>query len=110
MWQILVLLILFRGIARGFSGDYHEYFNMEVDVDALVYLMMANKMLHDNFPFVITIAEDVSGMPSLCRYVHPQVLIGQGQEREPPLFTHQRTTFIIHFTSWWGRGSWHELQ
>ncbi len=42
---------------------------MEVDMDALVYLMLANEMLHRNFPFVITIAEDVSGMPSLCRCV-----------------------------------------
>ena len=57
-----------RGIGRGFSGDYNEYFNIEVDVDALVYLMLANKMLHENYPFVVTIAEDVSGMPSLCRY------------------------------------------
>ena len=56
-----------RGIARGFSGDYQEYFNVEVDVDAVVYLMLANKMLHDIYPFVITIAEDVSGMPTLCR-------------------------------------------
>jgi 1,4-alpha-glucan branching enzyme len=57
-----------RGIARGFSGDYNEYFNMEVDMDALVYLMLANKMLHDAYPSAITIAEDVSGMPTLCRY------------------------------------------
>ena len=59
--------IFFRGISRGFSGDYREYFNMEVDIDALVYLMLANKMLHETFPFVVTIAEDVSGMPTLCR-------------------------------------------
>lgn len=38
-------------------------------MDALVYLMLANKMLHETFPFITTIAEDVSGMPSLCRYV-----------------------------------------
>ncbi len=56
-----------RGIARGFSGDYNEYFSMEVDVDALVYLMLANKMLHTTYPFLVTIAEDVSGMPTLCR-------------------------------------------
>ena len=42
---------------------------MEVNVDALVYLMLANKMLHEIFPFIITIAEDVSGMPTLCRSV-----------------------------------------
>jgi len=42
---------------------------MDVDMDALVYLMLANKMLHDTYPFITTIAEDVSGMPSLCRQV-----------------------------------------
>ena len=56
-----------RGIGTGFSGGYHEYFNMGVDMDAVVYLMLANKMLHDTYPFAITIAEDVSGMPTLCR-------------------------------------------
>ena len=50
-----------HGIATGFSGDYNEYFNLGVDVDALVYLMLANSMLHEEYPFVITIAEDVSG-------------------------------------------------
>ncbi len=29
----------------------------------------ANEMLHDVYPSVITIAEDVSGMPALCRPV-----------------------------------------
>ena len=53
-----------RGIG---TGAYHEYFNMGVDMDALVYVMLANKMLHNTYPFVITIAEDVSGMPTLCR-------------------------------------------
>ncbi len=56
-----------RGIATGFSGGYHEYFNTGVDVDALVYLMMANQLLHTLRPDTITIAEDVSGMPTLCR-------------------------------------------
>ena len=42
---------------------------MSVDIDAVVYMMLANKMLHDMYPFVITIAEDVSGMPTLCRCV-----------------------------------------
>ena len=56
-----------HGIMTGFSGDYREYFNVAVDVDALVYLMLANRMLHSLFPFAITIAEDVSGMPTLCR-------------------------------------------
>ena len=32
----------------------------------MVYLMIANEMLHDLYPECITIAEDVSGMPALC--------------------------------------------
>ncbi|XP_071531401.1 1,4-alpha-glucan-branching enzyme isoform X3 [Panulirus ornatus] len=58
-----------HGIGEGFSGEYHEYFGLNVDVEALVYLMVANHMLHELHPEVITIAEDVSGMPALCRPV-----------------------------------------
>ncbi|EJT48281.1 1,4-alpha-glucan branching enzyme [Trichosporon asahii var. asahii CBS 2479] len=50
-------------------GDYHEYFGDSVDQEAMVYLMLANKMIHDLYPNAITIAEDVSGMPTLCRPV-----------------------------------------
>uniref|UniRef100_A0A0A9Z5A3 1,4-alpha-glucan branching enzyme n=4 Tax=Lygus hesperus TaxID=30085 RepID=A0A0A9Z5A3_LYGHE len=55
--------------AQGFSGDYNEYFGLGVDTDALIYLMVANNILHKRYPQVITIAEDVSGMPGLCRPV-----------------------------------------
>ena len=34
-----------------------------MDLDALVYMMVANEMLHQVLPSIITIAEDVSGMP-----------------------------------------------
>src|ERR1700712_901656 len=51
---------------RGFSGGYHEYFGPSVDTEAVVYLMLANEMLHTLYPESITIAEDVSGMPALC--------------------------------------------
>jgi len=58
-----------HGIGTGFSGGYHEYFGPSVDIEAMVYLMLANHMLHKVYPNVITIAEDVSGMPTLCRPV-----------------------------------------
>mmetsp|Transcript_8804 Transcript_8804/g.15174 ORF Transcript_8804/g.15174 Transcript_8804/m.15174 type:complete len:725 (+) Transcript_8804:121-2295(+) len=58
-----------HGIAYGFSGGYHEYFNDSVDIDCMVYLMLANDMLHSLYPDCITIAEDVSGMPTLARPV-----------------------------------------
>ncbi|TQS38549.1 hypothetical protein Golomagni_00941 [Golovinomyces magnicellulatus] len=55
-----------HGIGTGFSGGYHEYFGPSVDDDSIVYLTLANEMLHQLYPDVITIAEDVSGMPALC--------------------------------------------
>lgn len=58
-----------RGIGEGFSGDYNEYFGLNVDTDAIVYLALANFLLHRMDNEVITIAEDVSGMPTLCRPV-----------------------------------------
>ncbi|XP_057245907.1 1,4-alpha-glucan-branching enzyme isoform X2 [Malurus melanocephalus] len=58
-----------HGIGTGFSGDYNEYFGLHVDEDALCYLMLANHMINSLHPECITIAEDVSGMPALCRPV-----------------------------------------
>jgi hypothetical protein len=46
-----------HGIGEGFTGHYDEYFGLNVDTDALVYLMLANHMLHELYPNVITIAE-----------------------------------------------------
>lgn len=58
-----------HGIGHGFSGDYNEYFGFNTDIESLAYLMLANHMLHEFYPEVTTIAEDVSGMPALCRPV-----------------------------------------
>jgi 1,4-alpha-glucan branching enzyme len=55
-----------HGINYSFSGDYNEYFSNNFDEDGGVYLMLANKLLHQINPEAITIAEDVSGMPGLC--------------------------------------------
>ncbi|VBB83794.1 Putative Glycoside Hydrolase Family 13 [Podospora comata] len=60
------MLYLHHGIGTGFSGGYHEYFGADVDEEAVVYLMLANELLHELYPDVITVAEDVSGMPALC--------------------------------------------
>ncbi|CAG9980814.1 unnamed protein product [Clonostachys byssicola] len=54
------------GFNSGFSGGYHEYFGSEVDEEAVVYLALANHLIHSLYPESITIAEDVSGMPALC--------------------------------------------
>jgi len=53
----------------GFSGDYREYFSMVTDIDGMVYLMLANTLIHRINPEAYTIAEDVSGMPGLGRSV-----------------------------------------
>ncbi|KAG8271534.1 1,4-alpha-glucan branching enzyme [Homalodisca vitripennis] len=58
-----------RGIGQGFSGHYDEYFGLNVDTEAIVYLMLANHILHKLYPELTTIAEDVSGMPGSCRPV-----------------------------------------
>jgi len=60
------MLYVHHGIGTGFSGGYHEYFGPAVDNDSLMYLMLANELLHTTYPECITIAEDVSGMPALC--------------------------------------------
>jgi len=58
-----------HGINRGFSGDYAEYFGFNTNVDACTYLMLANDLIHQLVPDAVVIAEDVSGMPALCRPV-----------------------------------------
>ncbi|KII94957.1 glycoside hydrolase family 13 protein [Plicaturopsis crispa FD-325 SS-3] len=58
-----------HGIGTGFSGGYHEYFGPGADQEGIVYLMIANDAMHELYPDIITIAEDVSGMPLLCRPV-----------------------------------------
>lgn len=47
--------------------DLAKYFDAGVDVDALIYLQLANKLIHDFSQFALSIAEEVSGMPGLCR-------------------------------------------
>ncbi|CAO1631674.1 unnamed protein product [Parajaminaea phylloscopi] len=63
------MLYTHHGIGTGFSGGYHEYFGPSVDTDGVVYLMLANEMIHQLDSKALTIAEDVSGMPALCRPV-----------------------------------------
>jgi 1,4-alpha-glucan branching enzyme len=58
-----------HGIGIGFSGNYNEYFSTSTNVDACVYLMLANELIKKVNPDAISIAEDVSGMPALGRKV-----------------------------------------
>jgi 1,4-alpha-glucan branching enzyme len=58
-----------HGINYGFSGDYREYFGMQIDLDGVVQMMLTNHLIHQIYPDAITVAEDVSGMPTLCRVI-----------------------------------------
>ncbi|KAL2612944.1 hypothetical protein R1flu_024636 [Riccia fluitans] len=58
-----------HGLNMGFSGHYHEYFSPATDIEATVYMMLANELVHKLLPGATMIAEDVSGMPTLGRPV-----------------------------------------
>lgn len=62
---ITSMLYLHHGLSKAFTS-YEDYFNDSVDEDALTYLALANKLIHDLRPDALTIAEDVSGMPGLA--------------------------------------------
>jgi len=62
---ITSMLYLHHGMNKAFTS-YDDYFGADVDEDALVYLALANRLIHDLRPDAITIAEDVSGMPGLA--------------------------------------------
>jgi 1,4-alpha-glucan branching enzyme len=49
---------------------YDKYFITGVDWDSLSYLQLANDLAHDVKPDCLTIAEDMSGMPGLCRSIN----------------------------------------
>ena len=52
---------------RGYTefDDRDKFFNEDVDEEALCYLTLANKLVHELRPDAVTIAEDVSGMPGM---------------------------------------------
>jgi 1,4-alpha-glucan branching enzyme len=50
-------------------GHYDRYFDEGVDQDAILYLQLASQVSHSLKSGSILIAEDMSGMPGLCRPV-----------------------------------------
>lgn len=54
-----------HGLERDF-GSYDNYFDGSQDEDALTYLMLANKLLHEFDPEAMSVAEDMSGYPGLA--------------------------------------------
>ncbi|MBP5135185.1 MAG: alpha amylase C-terminal domain-containing protein [Paludibacteraceae bacterium] len=59
------MLYLNHGLGTDFMG-YGDYYNMNEDNDAICYLTLANKLIHEIRPKAITIAEEMSGMPGLA--------------------------------------------
>lgn len=54
-----------HGLGTGFD-NYHKYFSMNTDTQAITYLQLANELVHELRKDAITIAEDMSGMPGMC--------------------------------------------
>jgi 1,4-alpha-glucan branching enzyme len=50
-------------------GGYDDYFGSDADEDAILYLQLAAQLIRDLKPGAIAVAEDMSGMPGLCRPV-----------------------------------------
>jgi len=59
------MIYLDHGLGRDFTS-YDYYFDGEQDEDAITYLTLANKLIHDVNPKAITVAEEMSGMPGLA--------------------------------------------
>ncbi|MDR0872763.1 MAG: alpha amylase C-terminal domain-containing protein [Prevotellaceae bacterium] len=62
-----VTSMLYRSHGLGESFIvYGDYYNLNQDGDAICYLTLANKLIHEVKPQAITIAEEMSGMPGLA--------------------------------------------
>ena len=59
------MLYYSHGLGQAFT-NYGDYFNGGEDDNAICYLTLANKLIHEVNPNAITIAEEVSGMPGLA--------------------------------------------
>lgn len=109
-----------HGIGRSFTS-YSDYFtedgnqeysgkygNCSVDTDALSYLYLANRLIHQMLPSAVTIAEDVSGYPGLaapqrCEYIKsedvtiPDCKITETDQGTAPLEAISGTGFDYRF-------------
>lgn len=54
-----------HGLGQAF-GSYADYYDGGEDTNAITYLTLANKLIHQVNPHAITIAEEMSGMPGLA--------------------------------------------
>ena len=54
-----------HGLGKAFT-NYSFYYDGNEDDDALVYLALANQLIHELYPEALTIAEEMSGLPGLA--------------------------------------------
>ncbi len=54
-----------HGLGKAF-GSYADYYDGNQDTNAIVYLSLANLLIHEVNPDAVTIAEEMSGMPGLA--------------------------------------------
>jgi 1,4-alpha-glucan branching enzyme len=54
-----------HALEKNFTS-YNDYFDGNQDEDALIYLYLANKLIHQIRPGAVTIAEEMSGMPGIA--------------------------------------------
>ena len=59
------MLYYSHGLGEAFGG-YQDYYNGHQDGNAIIYLTLANDLIHEVNHNAITIAEEVSGMPGLA--------------------------------------------
>lgn len=54
-----------HALGRSFCS-YQNYYDGGQNEEAITYLTLANKLIHEHYPHAITIAEEVSGMPGIA--------------------------------------------
>jgi 1,4-alpha-glucan branching enzyme len=59
------MLYFDHGLGKAFSS-YSDYFTPNIDDEAIVYLKLANQLIHEINPNALSIAEDMSGLPGLA--------------------------------------------
>jgi len=62
-----VTSMLYHSRGNKAFGSYDDYFGGDADEDAILYLQLAAKLVQEMKPGALAIAEDMSGMPGLCR-------------------------------------------
>lgn len=62
---ITSMLYYDHGLGADFTS-YGQYYDGNQDTDAIVYLALANQLIHDFYQGATTVAEEMSGMPGLA--------------------------------------------